>query len=110
MECRGVRPSRVRGTMKAAGARGSPLLSPLSRKGGLVQGFLVSSSERTSRWCRRASRPPAGARGVLASPSYPPPPQAAKRAIRENQKALWVGSALVVFGNRNEYDRGVYYS
>src|SRR5438128_2630973 len=34
----------------------------------------------------------AGARGVLAYPSYPPP-QAAKRAIRENQIALAYGKA-----------------
>src|SRR5947209_1680408 len=41
-----------------------------------------------SRWCRRARRPPAGARGVLASLLFLLPPQAAKQATRVNRKAL----------------------
>src|SRR2546428_13604644 len=57
-------------------------------KAGGAGGRLASSSPGCA--C-----PPAGARGVLAFPSYPPPPQAAKRAIRGNQKALMEKAELL---------------
>src|SRR6266568_1664524 len=77
-------------TGKAGGAGGRRALLPERE----VSSHPLFSScrrrwqNRKSRWCRRAASPPAGARGVLASPLFLLPPQAAKQAIRVNQKTL----------------------
>src|SRR2546426_6379095 len=72
--CPGCHPERSEGSLREArqalrcaqGDRPSLQMSTTE-----AQGCLVYPSERTSRWCRRASRPPAGARGVLALSPFP---------------------------------------